>query len=69
MKASQKEQISLKKETEKVVRKVEVTVSFEQGTVIIGKESYTEWKEGWIKLKKILTEGQERKKQQIVAMK
>ena len=69
MKASQKEQISLKKETEKVVRKVEVTVSFEQGTVIIGKESYTEWKEGWIKLKKILTEGQKRKKQQIVAMK
>ena len=69
MKASQKEQISLKKETEKVVRKVEVTVSFEQGTVIIGKESYTEWKEGWIKLKKILTEGQKRKKQQIVAVK
>ena len=40
---SQKEQISLKKETEKEMRKVEVTVSFDEGSVITGKESYTEW--------------------------
>ena len=41
---SQKEQISLKKEVEKAMRKVEVTVSFDEGSVIIGQERYTEWK-------------------------
>ena len=41
---SQKEQISMKKEAEKAMRKVEVTVSFDKGSVIIGEESYTEWK-------------------------
>ena len=35
----QKEQISLKKEVEKAMRKVEVTVSFDEGSIIIGKES------------------------------
>ena len=40
---SQKEQISLKKETEKTLRKAEETVSFEEGSVIIGEESYNEW--------------------------
>ena len=39
---SQKEQISLKQEAEKAMRMVEVTVSFDEGSVIIGKESYTE---------------------------
>ena len=34
---SQKEHISR--------RKVEANVSFDKGSVIIGKESYTEWKE------------------------
>ena len=54
---SQKEQISLKK---KAMRKVGVTVSIGEGSVIIGKESYIEWKEGWKKLKKLLTEGQKK---------
>ena len=39
---SQKEQISLKKEAEKAMRKVEVTGSFDEGSLIIGEESYTE---------------------------
>ena len=65
----QKEQISLKKEAEKAMRKVEVTVSFDEGSVIIGEESYTEWKEGWEKLKKILTEGQKKNKLQSLAEK
>ena len=33
---SQKEQVSLKKEEEKAMRKVEVTVSFDEGSIIIG---------------------------------
>ena len=53
---SQKKQISLEKKAEKAMRKIEATVSFDEGSVIIGEESYTEWKEGWKKLKKILTE-------------
>ena len=51
------------------MRKVEVTVSFDEGSVIIVEESYTEWKEGLKKLKKILTEGQKRNKQQNLAEK
>ena len=66
---SQKEQISLKKETEKTLRKAEETVSFEEGSVIIGEESYNEWKEGWKKLKEILTERQKGNKQQSLAEK
>ena len=58
----QKEQISLKKEAEKAMRKVEVTVSFGEGSAIIGEGYYPEWKEGWKKLKKILTEEQKRNK-------
>ena len=46
---SQKEQISLKKEVEKAMRKVEVTVSFDEGSVITSEESYTEWKKAWKK--------------------
>ena len=46
------------------MRKVEATVSFDKGSAVIGEESYTEWKEEWKKLKKILNEGQKRKKQQ-----
>ena len=49
------------------MRKVEVTVSIDEGSVIIGEESYTEWKEIWKKLKKILIEGQKRNKQQSLA--
>ena len=53
---SQKKQISLKKEAEKVIRKTEVIVSFDEESVIIGEESYTEWKGAWKKLKKILNQ-------------
>ena len=45
------------------MRKVEVTVSFDEVSVIIGEESYIDWKEAWKKLKQILTEGQKRNKQ------
>ena len=48
---------------------VYVTTSFDEGSVIIGEESYTEWKEGWEKLRKILTEGQKTNKQQSLAEK
>ena len=43
---SQKEQISLKKEAKKAMRKVKINVSFEEGSIVIGKENYTEWKKG-----------------------
>ena len=66
---SQKEQISLKKESDKATGKVEVTVSVDEESVIIGEESYTDWKEGWKELNKILTEGQKRNKQQSLAEK
>ena len=39
---SQKVQISLKKEAEKAMRRVEVTVSFDEESVFFGKESYTD---------------------------
>ena len=29
------------------MRKVEVTVSFDEGSVIIGQERYPEWKKAW----------------------
>ena len=59
-----KEQISLKKEAAKAIRKVKATVSFDEGNVIIGEESYIVQKGGWKKLKKILNEEQERNEQQ-----
>ena len=52
----------MKKEAEKAMRKVEVPVSFDEGSVIIREESYIEWKEGWEKLKKILPEGLKKNK-------
>ena len=51
------------------MRKAEVAVSIDEEKVIIGKESCTEWKEGWKKLKKILDEGQKRNIQQSLAEK
>ena len=36
-----KEQISPKKEAAKAIRKVKTTVSFDEGSVIIGEQSYT----------------------------
>ena len=41
----QKKQLPQNKEVEKAIRKVEVTVSFDERSLIIGEESYTEWKE------------------------
>ena len=46
----------------KAIRKVEMTVSLDGGIRVIEKERYTEWKEGWKKLKKILNEVQKRNK-------
>ena len=43
---SQKEQISLKKKAKKAMRKVKINVSFEEGSIVIGKENYTKWKKG-----------------------
>ena len=43
--------------------------AFHEGIVITGEESYTQWKKGWKKLKKILTEGQKKNKQQSLAEK
>ena len=62
-----KEQTSLKREAEKAMGNVSATVSFCEGSVIIGEEKYTDWKVGWKKLKKILKEGQKRNKQQSLA--
>ena len=55
---SRKEKVSLKKEAEKAMRKVEATVSFDRASVINIEESCTEWKEEWKKLKKIFIKGQ-----------
>ena len=38
---SQKKQISLKKEAQKAMRKIEVTASFDEGSLIIDEASYT----------------------------
>ena len=54
---SRKEQISPKKGSEKAIRKVEATVSFDEGNVIIKKESCTEWKKEWKKLGNIFNKG------------
>ena len=42
----QKVQISLKKKPEKSMRKEKVTVAFDEESVIIDEEKYTEWKDG-----------------------
>ena len=41
---SRKEQTSVKKEAERVMRNVNAEVSFEEGSVIIEGERYTDWK-------------------------
>ena len=66
---SRKEQTSVKKEAEKAMRNVNADVSFEEGSVIIEGERNTDWKAGWKKLKNILSEGQNRNKQQSLAEK
>ena len=59
-----KEQTSLKREAERIMRDVNTIVSFDEGSIAIGEEKYTDWKDGWKNLKKILNEGQKRNKQQ-----
>ena len=61
---TRKEQTSLKKEAEKAMRSVNANVAFNEGSVTIDEERYTEWKAAWKKLKNILNEGQKRNKQQ-----
>ena len=51
------------------MRNVSATVLFDEGSVIIGEVRCTDWKVGWKKLKKILSEGQKRNKQQSLAEK
>ena len=59
-----KEQTSLKREVERIMRDVNTIVSFDEGSIAIGEEKCTDWKDGWTNLKKILNEGQKRNKQQ-----
>ena len=59
-----KEQTSLKREVERIMRDVNTIVSFDEGSIAIGDEKCTDWKDGWTNLKKILNEGQKRNKQQ-----
>ena len=59
-----KEQTSLKREVERIMRDVNTIVSFDEGSIAIGEEKCTDWKDGWANLKKILNEGQKRNKQQ-----
>ena len=65
---SQKEQISLKKKAEKAMKKVKINVSFDGGSVIIGKENYTEWKKGFKKWKISWLRDKKGNKQQILAI-
>ena len=51
------------------MRNVIAIVSFGEGSITIGEERYSEWNVGWKKLKKILSEGQKRNKQQSLAEK
>ena len=45
--------------TGKISRKSNAaTVAFDEGSVLIGEERYTDWKVGWKKLKKILSKVQ-----------
>ena len=52
-----KEQTSLKREAERIMRDVDTIVSFDEGSIAIGEEKCTDWKDGWKNLKKILNEG------------
>ena len=64
-----KEQTSLKREAEKAMRNVNAIVPFGEGSITIGEERYTEWNVEWKELKRILSEGQKRNKQQSLAEK
>ena len=53
-----KEHVSLKREAETALRKVNVNVIFGEGYVQIDKKRFVDWKEVWKKLKKKLNEEQ-----------
>ena len=57
------------KRSRKAMRNESATVSFDEGSVITGEKRYTDSKVGWKKLKKTLSEGQKRNKQQSLAEK
>ena len=42
-----KEQTSLKREVERIMRDVNTIVSFDEGSIAIGEEKCTDWKDGW----------------------
>ena len=58
-----KEQTSLKREAERIMRDVNTIVSFDEGSIAIGEEKCTDRKDGWKNMKKTLNEGQKRNKQ------
>ena len=41
-----KEQTSLKREAERIMRDVNTIVSFDEGSIAIGEEKCTDWKDG-----------------------
>ena len=61
-----KEQTSLKREAENAMINVNAVVEFDEGSMTINEERYTDRNLGWKKLKKILSEGQKRNKQQVL---
>ena len=64
-----KEQTSLKREAEAVMRKMDVLAAFGEGYVKIDQERYVDWKEAWKKLKRSLSEGQKRNRKRSFAEK
>ena len=64
MNETRKEQTSLKREAERAMRNVNANLTFNEGSVPICEERYTEWKAEWKTVQKILNEGQKRNKQQ-----
>ena len=57
-----KEQTSLKRVAEEVMRSVNAQVKFNAGEIKIGNENYMDWKVAWKKLKNMIREGQIRNK-------
>ena len=55
-----KEHVSLKREAETTLRKVNANAVFGEGYIQIDQERFVDWKEVWKKLKKKLNEGQKR---------
>ena len=52
-----KEQMSVKREAEEAMRKVNGQVEFTIGEIKIGNDRYEDWKAAWRKMKNILKEG------------